>query len=438
MKRLHDTTGSTLIAAILISVIVAGITGLYLQSVNQELKETHHTRLLLESVNVAEIGVEDALYAMLNDDWTGWSSGTSGYSRRITDLPTGLGNETRQIDVFVRTSNPKKPIIVTEAHLRHPLGIEVRKQLRIDLSSGGLFMNGLTARDSVEMNGNNVMVDSYSSCEGQPYDPSTNRNDRGSVASASVEVAAVDLQNADVFGYVATGGGAPSVGRNGSVTGFDTPSGVKVDLSRVTTDFYAEFEQVQVPSMSSPITTLPSDGKLTMPEYRLSSLSLSGHQAIEVIGDVILVIDDDIAISGHGEIFVPEGSSLTIYVGGDVDITGNGVVNEGVGGVVNPANLLMYGTASEADGQTINLGGSEIMYGAVYAPFADVSMSGASDMYGSVVANTITINGNFDFHYDECLQELGGDSHYSMAGWRELDRASDRYANVLALKDGGL
>lgn len=444
----RSRSGSTLIAALIICVLVASIAGYYLESVRLEIKQTHRTRLQLEAVNLAEIGVEDGLYALINNDWSGWNSGTAGYSRRIpsyssspsdpTAIPNGIAGETRFIDVFVRTSDVNQPVIVAEANLHHNIGIDLSRQIRIDFSRGGMFMNGLTARDQVDMNGNTVAVDSYNSGSGI-YDAVSNRNDNGSVASVSVEVAAVDIQNADILGFVATGGAAPSVGKNGSILGFDSPVGTRIDTSRVTTDFYAEFPPVEAPTLSAPTTTVPSsNGTYYMAnDYELNSFTVSTGQTFHVTAPITIVVDGGMTVKG--EIIIDAGASLELYVKGDLDIGGNGVTNIEPGNV--PADCIIYGTADESSGQTIKWSGNGASQMALYAPNADVEMkgSGASGVvYGAVVANNILLTGNFEFHYDEALRDFDGDGGYTMDEWRELDRAVDQYNNVLALKDGGL
>ena len=433
------TRGSALISSLIVAVLVAGIVGFYLETVRLEIKETHRSRLALEAVNLAEIGAEDALYAVQSGNWTGWSAGTQGYSRSVTNIPGGLARETRAVSVFVRTNVTNEAVIVAEGRITHPAGINAHKQLRIDLSRRGVFANGLTSRDGVQMNGNKIAVDSYSSDNG-PYHAVTNRNDRGSVASVSMAVASVDLQNADVLGYVATGGGMPQVGKNGSVKGFDTPGGVKVDPLRVSTDFYAEFPPVEAPSLSAPTTTVPG-GSYTMgslftaSEYALADLDVKSTDTVSIEGDVTLVLTGTLNVKG--EVLITPGSSLTVYVEGDVDIGGNGLVN----GTNIPANLVLFSTAGEGDGQTIKLSGNGALAGAVYAPFADVEMKGSGangTMFGAVVANNILLTGNFEFHYDEALDDYGNNGRFRMDAWRELDLASERYADVLALKDGGL
>ncbi|MCR3936512.1 hypothetical protein, partial [Klebsiella pneumoniae] len=70
-----------------------------------------------------------------------------------------------------------------------------------------------------------------------------------SVGSISVSVAAVAINNADIWGYVATGGAMPSMGPNGTVGPFGTTTGT-MDMSHVSTDFTASFDPVTAPTGS--------------------------------------------------------------------------------------------------------------------------------------------------------------------------------------------
>lgn len=417
------------------TLIVAAVAGLYLEAVRAEIENAHRTRMMLETVNVAETGADDALNALLQDKWSGWIAGPHGYSRE-TNLVGGMAGETRKTRVFIDLDDPDSPTIVAEGIITHPMGITARRQLRIDLDKRGVFANGLTSRNGVALNGNRIDIDSFNS--GLGGYSAANRNDRGSVASVSVAVGSVDINNADIFGYVATGGGAPLVGKNGSVTGKDTPGGVNIDSARISSDFYAEFEPVSAPTLSSPFTSITgssmgSTGAAS--EYRLSSMDVGSSSVLSVKGDVVLVVDGDLEVKG--EIRIEADSSLTVYVRGDVSVGGNGMVN--LSSV--PANLVLFATGAEGSGQSIKLHGNGAMAGAVYAPFADVSLKGGGSsgtMYGSVVGNTVVITGNFDFHYDEALSDYGTNGKFSLVGWRELEARKSRFDDVLALRTIGL
>jgi len=95
------------------------------------------------------------------------------------------------------------PILVSEGRTVEPNGSEIFKQVRVDMETRSLFANGLTAKDTINFNGNSVSVDAYDSTLG-PWNSTLNRDDEGSVASISVENGALDVGNGDIWGYLAT------------------------------------------------------------------------------------------------------------------------------------------------------------------------------------------------------------------------------------------
>jgi|TARA_B110000438_G_scaffold147884_1_gene142456 hypothetical protein len=120
-----------------------------------------------------------------------------------------------------------------------------------------------------------------------------------------------------------------------------------------------------------------------------------------------------------------------------MDIGGNGIVNTNA----VPADVIVYSTAPDDGSQTIKLSGNGAMSAAVYAPYAAMEMKGSGSggtMLGAVIADTILMTGNFEFHFDESLKEVGSSSDFSMEQWRILYDGSDRYNDILALASTGL
>jgi len=416
--------GSTILPTLLIMLIIITASASYLSMSFNEYKMAYRNSDLQSSINLAEGGIEEALLAMKTESWTDWTEVTTQeYYKQIANLDLGNGR-TGTVNVYASVIDNAAPVVFAEGSIASSYGT-IAKQIRLDLSRRGLFANGLTAKDTISMNGNKVSVDSYNSDYGAP-DPSLNRNDKGSVGSVSVAVAAVDIQNADIWGYVATGGGAPDIGKNGSVLGADSPSGINVDWSRIATDFYAEFDDVSAPSMTSPNTSIAGSSVgiagAGVPEYyHLSDLDLGNKDVLVVDGPVVMVIDDTLDVKG--EIQISTTGSLELYVTGDVNIGGTGAVN-----MTNiPENLLIYGTSSA--GQQIKLSGNGALTAAIYAPNADLELKGSGNsgvFNGAAVADTITLVGNYEFHYDEALSDFGAESSYKINRWRELVSSDER------------
>ncbi len=421
-KTWNNNRGSIMMVAVLFAILIAISVGSFLKLANHESRLSNIAFHSNSSLNLAEAGVEMALYAMNHGDWSGWT--VSGTTAEMGAETLDLGENASGIIHARILSLNANPIVQAEGKLELPNRPSVTKQVEVRLSRRSLFANGITTRRGVTFKGGNVEVDSYRSSLGLPS--SSNRNDAGSVASVSVEASAIDLSNSKVFGYVATGGSMPKVGPNGRVYGKNTPSGVKIDMSRVALDFASDFPDIDAPATydiyQAQINggTIGTQGATKPTVYKVRNISISGNTSFTVNGPVVMHVEQSVDVKGNAYIRITQHGSLTLYVDGDVDIAGNGAVNE----THLPANLLIYGT--NKIGQTFKVAGNGNLFAAIYAPNADVEIKGNGDIGGAVVADMATLNGNAHFHYDEDLADFGSEGSYRMDKWRELHLAADR------------
>lgn len=134
-----------------------------------------------------------------------------------------------------------------------------------------------------------------------------------------------------------------------------------------------------------------------------------------VSGTARLVLPSGLNMSGGDLMTIANGAALTIYSGDDTTVSGQGVLN--VSG--RAASFTVY---SMGDDFTLN--GNGTFTGILVAPYADVRMNGGGtgldDFSGALLANKITMNGRFNFHYDEALGRLGGTGRYLITSWDEL------------------
>ncbi|HEY9508261.1 MAG TPA: collagen-binding domain-containing protein, partial [Verrucomicrobiae bacterium] len=96
---------------------------------------------------------------------------------------------------------------------------------------------------------------------------------------------------------------------------------------------------------------------------------------------------------------------------------GNQVVNrDGVA-----SSLILYCAPSV---KTFSLSGNAGLTGVVYAPFANLKFNGGGsdtlDFVGALVVNSITLNGHFNVHYDECLNDQAANSLFVVKSWDEI------------------
>lgn len=150
--------------------------------------------------------------------------------------------------------------------------------------------------------------------------------------------------------------------------------------------------------------------------YQLSSLSLSGQARVLVRGDAILYLKGSFAMAGQSQIEIAAGASLKVYVAGNVDLKGNGIMNANI-------DALKFGLYGLPTCTSIALGGNASFTGTIYAPQAAFTAGGGGnnqyDCVGAVIANSISMNGHFSFHYDEALGRSGPGRGFVITSWNE-------------------
>jgi hypothetical protein len=431
-----------LIVALLLAALIAVSLGSYLNLNLSSSRLAHRSFNGMAALNLAEAGAEEAVWSFNraqqghSDAWNGWSNNGAAAWRKFTDFDLGPNNR-GHVKVYVDTFNPgatARPKIVTQSSVGGTTDTTASKMIEVTLRRRSLFANGLVAKDAVVFAGAVSSVDSWNSDPDNssatapvPYSTAV-RNDRGTVGSTSVVNRAVLVNQANIWGYVATGGGAPEVGSNGTVRGADTPAGVAVDPRRVTTDFNASFDNVLAPDNGIYLAALPNvlglSGVAT--RWRISAIRLTGNETLTIRGDVTIVTTattgDAISLTGNAQIIVPDGSRLTLYSAADVKIGGKGLVNANI----QPITVQLYGVSTSPGGQDIQISGNGNLVGVVYAPNGDVTINGNGDVSGSVVARNIKLTGDAAFHYDESLAERESNQPFSIAKWRELTSSADK------------
>ena len=363
--------GAALVMAIIFTLIMASLAVSYLNIAVNGLIVSDRSILYNSALNLGEAGVEEAAWSLNHKDWMEWSGTGIFKTRTFSQIDIG-SNRTGNISVIVEDFS-NDPTVFAEVSSQSVYGDDYYKQIEIKLTRRSLFANGLTAKDAISFVGSNVTIDSFNSDDGD-YDIFFNRGANVTVASPSVGVNAVNVQNAKVFGYVATGGGDVGFGPNGYVSEVVDPP--VHDPTRITKDFRAQFLNVSAPAFSLPNTSLPegenktigTPGAFSPEEYKLTDLNISQNEKLVIAGPVTILVDNDVDVKG--EIEVGEFGNVKIYVEGDFTVGGG---------------------------------------------------SGTGVFFGAAVAYNITFNGTYVFHYDEALNNfIGDDPTFKIKSWREL------------------
>ena len=461
-SRLYSQRGSLLI----VSMIMCAVIGISIASYIKlgQTSQTISNRALYNNgaMNLAENGMEEAMYSInqlvANPTyaWPNWTSANSGVDaqRKWTGY-TFDQNATGNVRVYVAHANGVlAPVILARSTvtLGGVTSAPIEKWIKITLAMTSKFANGLVAKNTISFSGNNATVDSWNSDPDNstltpviPYSVAT-RNDNGSVGSISV-TSAVTVSNADIFGYVATGGTPATIGPSGLIGPFGTTAGT-IAAGHSSTNFSASFDNVTAPSTYSytPIATinsnysLPSDsGAIAAADgkYYIEAPAINFNNrtlTVEAGKEVVLKLSNSgsgpsAAISiggGTGNIAIAPTGKLIVYTAGDVNIGGQGAANGGTtdGTANQPKNFQIWGTKTSGT-QDIQIAGNGVLSAIVYAPFGSVKINGNGSVSGSIVANDITLVGNALFHYDESLSSFGGNP-YRVAAWTELTTAAAR------------
>ncbi len=442
-KTLKDKSGSAMVAAIFVAVVIGLWMAAAMQSSFTEYKMSTRYLNMQNALNLAESGLEEGVRSFNEGSWSGWTTYSNGYYKSMSAPWIGNGS-TGDIKIFVSNSTTS-PTLAAEGSITGADGKTLSRQIKVDLSSSSLFANGLLARRNIIMNGNGVTVDSWDSRVGN-YSTST-RASNGNVASLALTNTDILLNNADIYGHISVGGTFDvdaSFHRNGTLGEWGDSGGSK-DLDRVTEDFYADLPPVETPAYASwtdvrDVNSGASDitGALTLgnpldtspANYQAERISLSGNGDNLVIdGPVRLFVRRNVSVSGRGTIRITSTGSLELYSVESLSISGNGSAYGMQNETAKPEKFMIYNTTPTDGGTSVDVAGNGLVYAVVYAPNSNVHLQGGGSggaVFGSIVGYEITLNGGYEFHYDESLADLGGGGGLNIDFWRELKAVGER------------
>jgi hypothetical protein len=121
-------------------------------------------------------------------------------------------------------------------------------------------------------------------------------------------------------------------------------------------------------------------------------------------GEVVLHITGNIDMGNGCELIVRPGSSLTLYIDGDISTDNSVGINNKAG---NVDDFKLYGTGTGE--QVFSLKAKSSVFGTVYAPEADITLYPNAEMYGAIVGRNVTFKSGSVFYYDEAVREVTAD-----------------------------
>ncbi len=435
--------GALWIALITCSVIGVVLTS-YLTLIRAQNITTMRAQAWNDAMPVAEAGIEEALTHINTNGSTNWAA--NGWT-----LSGSVYTKTRDFTNYTWTttiSATDPPTIISTGRVATVVngmflaaanigGINTTNStfrvVRVQTTRDGLFTKAMVAKNTIDMNGNNIKTDSFDSSNplystNGMYDPNPNKVlDNGDIATNSGIINSISVGNADIWGHASTGpGGSLSIGSNGAV---GSKAWVTGGNSGVQPGWFKDDMNVSFPDVVQPFTSgfTPGSGSvtgtnytylLTNGNYLMSSMSMSGQNKMYVSGDAVLVITGNMSMSGQSKIILATNASLKIYVkGASASLGGNGVAN-------NTGKAEKFAFLGLPTNTSLSLGGNAAFNGVIYAPSADFTLGGGGnntlDFVGSSVTKTVKMNGHFNFHYDENLKKSQWGRGYVVSGWDEI------------------
>src|SRR5256885_1705347 len=393
MLRQNSTkAGSVLVWTVLVIAMLSLIAVETLRLVTAKYQNALQTSTWQEALLAAESGIDVAiielrksLYPQPNNAWSGWGNppGNEITSHELTTIPNaGLNSTPMKVEAYVdapsqlvdptnswqyyrirtvgtmkitgpaRASDNPQDSKLRRLSLRwerftngllasQPLtdGPQVSRRIEAVVRPVSAFDQAVMSVGVVDLTNQNIVVDSYDSSDPTKstnglYDPAK-RQENGDIAT---DGQLIEAGNAQIYGDVATNAGTVSGAAN--ITGVER------------TDFYQEPIPVGAPSWASSSST-PINGSTTInanatrgaSRYTFTSISLSGNKSLTLAGNpdgsqtyIDIYVIGDMSVTGTGQIVIEPGVTATIYFAGNVDISGNGVLNSNT----QPADLTLY------------------------------------------------------------------------------------------------
>ena len=397
---------SVLIISILIPLVIA-----YIARVTAEYRFTSKFYNSIAAFNLAEAGIERALWEINYNDsvFSGWSSSVDGGGNTTITSPaspapslaTLAGQTIGEYTVTVYIPSAQNPVTITSTGFApNKLSADEERTIILQCEKNYQFTRGIVGLNSVKFSGG-AYSDSYDSSKG-PYNsditsPLYNAGQQSSVASnGSITLSGGSYIYGDANpgpDYPFNPPPSPTV-VTGSYATLQAPLQLDpIPPAEISNARTSNNNAVIDPAILPPGTydlDLSGGDALTLPQgtYYFTSIKLTGGSSIQVSGPVKIYVD-----------------------GGEIDSSGGSFVNSGV-----PKNLLILSTGPE-----IELSGGTSFIGCIYAPTSNIKNSGGCTIYGAIVCGSNVDSGGAALHFDIDLLKISPNfGTYKITYWQEI------------------
>jgi hypothetical protein len=417
---------------------------------------------------LAEAGIEQALYSLNNGDWSGWTVSVVGsqttFSTQMTmtassglvpttgaPTPLNFGNgATGLVNITITENSGVLATIQSQGQMTLPNGSATNSSAVTTISStltasgttgtatAPVFVNAVAATSSRVTFAGGGTVDSFNSNPSLGVFQAYSAVDAGaSAVILSQDVTAfgstVRLGDAVINGYaVGYDFFSPSTtnwlsyGGSGKLKGPTTPVATYIDSSRILSSPVPNqpispeilpFTTQNIPAAGDPgginvlnATCTLGSATAPYPVYSAYGIALNTGNVVTITGRAVIVVTvGSTSILNGGLIQLTPGASLAIF-------QENGSINincSGTGGITNSSavplakNLALLSTTNNNASNTIKITQQLPFCGVVYFPYLRVTIGSTgvtAPITGSIVGESVTLSAAPVIHYDVALR----------------------------------
>lgn len=409
-----EEKGAILIIAVIILMLLLLLSFPFLFQMSTEYKIAEKTYKSFAALNLAEAGIDRAIWELNHGDITTWPGDSSSRSMTLTDFQASGGKVIGDVEIIVTEPESDNPVVESIGKVAYSDTLEVSKATRVVLNRSEFapFTYAAFGDEGIIINVD-TDTNSYDSRAG-PYGDQTPGED-GNIGTNSVADGGITLDNdADIKGKAYSG---PESDPDLVIKLIDAESNVidKLSLSRSKKMLSIPAPQNLDPQGFYTLTGAVEDTINQSGEY--SGFVLSDSAKTTITGDITLYINGEFLMNSNSTLEISPTSTVTIYLGGEsFEISGGAKLNNVS---LDPTKLLILGT--DGCNGTMYWGSDSEFYGAIYVPKAIVDYRAAyEDIYGSLIAKKLISNAHFDIHFDIALFafKIIGDP-YAVKSWQE-------------------
>lgn len=423
--------GNTLVLTLVMTITIGSVLASYLGLIASRYKVTMRSQCWNAAVPVMESGIEEALthfqHDLDNPTANGWTAGTISGKQVYSKQRTFADGTYFLVNIYNgSTGASNTPYIYSTGFIPSPFSSRnyITRTAKVAGTNQPLINLSFGAVNGIQMNGNGLASDSFNSSNpalstGGQYD-SSKTSTNGSVASL---YGPVDLGNHSIAGNLYLGPSATTTVTSGQVSG------------QIFTDFNVSFPDVVLPTTSwlpaptaivGGITTTvlgitTTIGGTTVYDFSANGdYYLSGSYDLQVEPGVTARVRVDSTSFNPGNIHIlttngVSGTLIVYQVSGSATMSGNVTVDSG-----RARNFFYYGLPGVT---SLTYGGNSSFIGVIYAPEANLTLNGGGNnngLIGASITKSITMNGHYNFHFDEDLLASGPSRAFIVTSWKEL------------------